>query len=133
MKTLLVFSQTFVPDPASVGQHMADVAIEMARRGYRVKVFTSARGYDDPTRVYPKRENLHGVEIRRLALASFGKKSIPLRVLGTASFMMQCIFRALFTPNVSGIFFSTSPPLVGIAAVIARIFRGIPIAYWAMD
>ena len=30
-QTLLVISQTFVPDPASVGQHMADVAVEMGR------------------------------------------------------------------------------------------------------
>ena len=27
LKTLLVISQTFVPDPASVGQHMADVCV----------------------------------------------------------------------------------------------------------
>ena len=47
-KTLLIISQVFVPDPASVGQHMADVGFEMARRGYRVKVYTSARGYENP-------------------------------------------------------------------------------------
>ena len=132
-KTLLIFSQTFVPDPASVGQHMADVAVEMARRGYRVKVYTSARGYDDPTQRYPKRENVHGVEVRRLAFSSFGKKSILTRVIGTASFMTQCLFLALLTPNVAGIFFSTSPPLIGIVAAIARFIRRIPIAYWAMD
>ena len=32
--TILIISQTFVPDPASVGQHMADVAQEMAH-GHR--------------------------------------------------------------------------------------------------
>src|SRR5688500_11695 len=133
MRTLLVISQTFVPDPASVGQHMADVAIEMARRRHRVLVYTSARSYEDPTRRYPKRENLKGVEIRRLGFASFGKKSIALRVLGTASFMLQAIWVCLTTPNLGGIFFSTSPPLIGVAAIIARMFRGVPIAYWAMD
>ena len=34
-KTILIISQTFVPDPASVGQHMADVAFELARRGHK--------------------------------------------------------------------------------------------------
>src|SRR5687768_1405945 len=91
-KTLLIISQTFVPDPASVGQHMADVAIEMARRGYRVKVYASARGYENPSIKYPAYEKLHGVEVRRLGLASFGKKSIFTRVIGTASFMLQSIF-----------------------------------------
>ena len=47
-KTLLVISQMFVPDPASVGQHMADVASEMARRGHRVHVYTANRGYENP-------------------------------------------------------------------------------------
>ncbi|HEX8521859.1 MAG TPA: glycosyltransferase family 4 protein [Tepidisphaeraceae bacterium] len=132
-RTVLIISQTFVPDPASVGQHMADVAVEMARRGYRVKVYTSQRGYENPSVKYVKRENLHGVEITRLSLASFGKKSIFLRVLGTASFMAQSIFLCLFTPRLAGIFFSTSPPLIGLAATIAHKVRRVPIAYWAMD
>jgi glycosyltransferase involved in cell wall biosynthesis len=133
VKTLLILSQTFVPDPASVGQHIADVAIEMVRRGYRVVVYTSARGYDDPTIEYVKYENLHGVEVHRLDFSSFGKKSIATRVLGTASFMLQSMFVSLTTPNLGGIFFSTSPPLIGTAAVLARWVRRVPIAYWAMD
>lgn len=132
-KVLLVFSQTFVPDPASVGQHMTDVAVEMARRGYRVRVYASARGYENPSVKYPAREMLHGVEVRRLGLASFGKKSILTRVIGTFSFLMQCIFLGLFTPHLGGIFFSTSPPLIGLAACIAKFFRRVPIVYWAMD
>ncbi|HWE92375.1 MAG TPA: glycosyltransferase family 4 protein [Tepidisphaeraceae bacterium] len=132
-QTLLVFSQTFVPDPASVGQHMADVAFEMARRGYRVRVFTSARGYEDARVKYPPRETLNGVEIRRLPLASFGKKSLALRVLGTAMFQLQCLLVGLFARRVRGIFFSTSPPLIGVIASILHIVRRVPIAYWAMD
>ena len=130
---LLVISQTFVPDPASVGQYMTEVAVEMARRGHRVRVMTSARGYEDASIKYPLRQNLQGVEIRRLPMGSLGKKSIPLRVLGTASFMIQCLVAALFTPNVDAIFFSTSPPLVGMIATLVHILRRVPLAYWAMD
>ncbi|WP_428937894.1 glycosyltransferase family 4 protein [Fontivita pretiosa] len=131
--TLLIFSQVFVPDPASVGQHIADVAAEMARRGYRVRVYTANRGYDDPTRKYPPREILRGIDVRRLPLSSFGKKSLLTRVIGTASFMIQVIWRGLFTFNLSGVLFSTSPPLIGFAATVIRIFRTVPTAYWAMD
>ncbi|MGA2230421.1 MAG: glycosyltransferase family 4 protein [Tepidisphaeraceae bacterium] len=132
-KLLLVFSQTFVPDPAAVGQHMADVAIEMARRGHRVRVYASQRGYDDPTAIYPARENLRGVDVRRLPFASFGKKSILTRALGTFTFMAQVLTIGLFTPNVGGIFFSTSPPLIGVIACLIGLLRRIPVAYWAMD
>lgn len=132
-KTLLIVSQTFVPDPAAVGQHVADVAVEMARRGRLVRVLTSARGYENPQVKYAPRERLCGADVRRLPLASFGKKSIPLRVLGTAAFMTQIFFRALFTPNLGGIFFSTSPPLVGLVATTVAMIRRVPTVYWAMD
>ena len=132
-KTLLVLSQVFVPDPASVGQHMADVAFEMAARGHRVLVYTSARGYENPNNIYPKRETIRGVEIRRLGFASFGKKNLLIRAFGTLSFMVQAIWIVLTTPNLGGIFFSTSPPLIGIAAMVGKWFRRVPIAYWAMD
>jgi colanic acid biosynthesis glycosyl transferase WcaI len=132
-KTILIISQTFVPDPASVGQHMADVAIELARRGHKVRVYAANRGYEDTSKVYPSRENLHGVDVRRLKFCSFGKKSILTRVIGTASFLIQSLFLCLTTPRLAGIFFSTSPPLVGLAASIANVVRRAPIAYWAMD
>jgi colanic acid biosynthesis glycosyl transferase WcaI len=132
-KSLVIFSQVFVPDPASVGQHIADVAIELVRRGYKVRVYTADRGYDDPTARYPRRENLQGVDVRRMPFSSFGKKTILTRILGTASFMIQALLRGLFMPDLSGVFFSTSPPLIGIVATIIHIFRQVPIAYWAMD
>src|SRR5215468_9263608 len=103
-KTLLVLSQVFVPDPASVGQHMADVAFEMARRGHKVLVYASARGYENPNNVYPLHETIQGVEIRRFGLASFGKKNILLRILGTLSFMLQAVRVVLSTRDLGGIF-----------------------------
>jgi glycosyltransferase involved in cell wall biosynthesis len=137
-KTVLVVSQVFVPDPASVGQHMADVALELARRGQirgdtRVQVYASARGFENPSVIYPAQETIAGARIRRIPFASFGKKSIPLRVLGTAAFMIQAFFAVLFTPRPAGIFFSTSPPLIGLPMCIAAAFLRVPAVYWAMD
>ena len=43
--TILIISQVYVPDPASVGQHMHDAAAELARRGHRVVVYCSRAGY----------------------------------------------------------------------------------------
>jgi colanic acid biosynthesis glycosyl transferase WcaI len=132
-RTLLIFSQVFVPDPASVGQHLYDVAQEMHRRGFRVRVYTARRGYDDPSSIYKSKETINGIEVRRLPLSSFGKSTIFTRALGTISFQIQAIFRGVFTGHLAGVFFSTSPPLIGFAATVVRMFRTIPIAYWAMD
>lgn len=136
-KTFVIFSQVYVPDPASVGQHLHDVAAEMARRGHRVIAYVSGRGYDDATVRYPRREVRDGVEIRRIPLASFGKKSIPRRVAGTASFMGQVFLRGLFSSRPDALLVSTSPPMIGFIGRLVtwlRSFKGrIPMTYWAMD
>jgi len=38
MPSLLIICQVYPPDPAAVGQHVADVAEEMVRRGWSVRV-----------------------------------------------------------------------------------------------
>lgn len=131
--TLLVISQVYPPDPASVGQHMHDAAAEMARRGWDVRVLASARGYDDPSKKYPQRENLDAVRVRRLPLSSFGKNSIAVRLLGGFIFTALAALRALFMRRVDAIVVSTSPPMAPIAAIIVSILRGAPILYWVMD
>jgi hypothetical protein len=130
---ILIISQVYVPDPTSVGQHMADAAEELARRGYDVRVLTSARGYDDPTVKYPRRERLRGVDVIRLPFSSFGKRTILLRLLGQASFLFQAILRGCLTPRLSKLLVSTSPPMCSVAALVIRGIRRVPIKYWVMD
>lgn len=132
-QTYLFLSQVYVPDPASVGQHVADAAAEMARRGYRVVTLTASRGYDDPSVKYPLRETINGVEVRRIPLSSFGKRSIALRLLGGCLFMLQAIVRGLFVRRLSCIVVSTSPPMCSLAAMIIGFVRRVPIKYWVMD
>lgn len=132
-RTLAILSQVYVPDPAAVGQYVADAAEEMARRGYRVVVYTSARGYDDPSRTYPSRETRNGVDVRRLPLSSFGKSSIAVRLVAQALFLVQATARALVTRGLSGVLVSTSPPFCGAAGVAVSRLRGVPLTYWVMD
>jgi glycosyltransferase involved in cell wall biosynthesis len=130
---VLVISQVYVPDPASVGQHMADAAEELAARGYRVVVVTSRRGYEDSSIKYPARELRSGVKIVRLPFSSFGKRSVFQRLAGQLSFLMQVIVRCMFARQLSGILVSTSPPMAGFAALVISVVRRVPITYWLMD
>ncbi len=132
-KTLLVLSQVYVPDPAAVGQYMADAAGEMVRRGWRVVVLTANRGYDDPSVQYPATEVIDGVEIRRLPLSSFGKRSILLRLLGGVLFLAQAVVRGILLKRLSCLLVSTSPPLCPLAALTITAIRRVPIKYWVMD
>jgi len=132
-KTLLVLSQVYPPDPASVGQHMSDAAREMARRGWHVIAVTANRGYDDPSIKYPAREVRDGVHVRRVAFSSFGKEKLILRALAMVGFMFHCLWAGLTTPRLGGILVSTSPPMCGFAAAVVNLVRGVPFTYWVMD
>jgi glycosyltransferase involved in cell wall biosynthesis len=132
-RTLLIITQVYVPDPAAVGQHIADAAEEMASRGHDVLVYTSARGYDDPSIRYPSREVRGGVHIRRLPLSSFGKRSIAVRLLAQAIFLAQATALALFRPGLAAVVVSTSPPFAGLAGVLISRLRRIPLTWWVMD
>jgi colanic acid biosynthesis glycosyl transferase WcaI len=131
--TLLIISQVYVPDSPSVGQHMHDAAVEMVRRGWNVVVYTSARGYEDSTQRFAKREILNGVDIRRLPLSSFGKSNVPVRLLGGFIFLGQAIFRGLFVRNVRHLLISTSPPMCSIAGLALGAIKRASVSFWAMD
>ncbi len=131
--TLLIISQVYVPDPASVGQHLHDAAVETAGRGYPVRVLTSSRGYNAPQVRFPARQCIDGVETRRLTLSSFGKKSILVRLVGQLGFLTQALLRGLFTPKLGAILVSTSPPMCSAAALIIGAIRRVPMVYWVMD
>lgn len=131
--TLLIISQVYAPDPAAVGQQVTDAAEEMVRRGWRVIVYTSARGYDDPTQRYPRRELRNGVEVRRLPLSSFGKRSIAIRLAAQVLFLMQAVARGLWVGGLRLVLVSTSPPFAGLGGSIVSFLRRVPLVWWVMD
>jgi glycosyltransferase involved in cell wall biosynthesis len=130
---LLVISQVYVPDAAAVGQYVADACEEAAARGWDVVVYTSARGYDDPTQQYPADETRHGVTIRRLPLSSFGKRSIPVRLAAQLLFLLQASARALFAGRFASLLVSTSPPFAGFFGAILSTVKRAPLTWWVMD
>lgn len=131
--TLLILTQVYVPDPAAVGQQLADVGKEMARQGWRVVVYASDRGYDDPTARYPRRETRDGVEIRRLPFSSFGKGSIALRLVAQSCLLFQAVLRGLFTRDLRLVLVTTAPPFAGFAGVIVSWIRRARLVWWVMD
>lgn len=132
-RTFLLLSPVYPPDPASVGQHMADAGAELVRRGHRVVVLTADRGYDNPSERYPRREVRGGVEIRRLRWCSFGKSSLAARLAGAVSYVLQAAVHGLFVPRLDTVVVSTVPPMVGLTALTLTVLRGARLKFWIMD
>jgi colanic acid biosynthesis glycosyl transferase WcaI len=116
-----------------MGRPLADVAEEMARRGWRVLVVTAANGYEDPTVRYPSRETLRGVRVWRLPASSFGKTTLARRLLGGGLFVAQALSCGLFVHGKPVVLVSTSPPFAGFAGAILTWLRGLPAVWWVMD
>jgi len=133
MPKLLIISQVYPPDPAAVGQQLADVAEEMVRRGWQVQVWTAAQGYEDPSVRYPRRELRAGVQVSRLPWSSFGKGSIAVRLMAQLFFMVQAMLRALVTRGPTAILVSTSPPFAGFGGCVLSVLRRVPLVWWVMD
>ena len=134
VRRALVVSHAYPPDPASVGQYMHDVAQMLVSRGVAVTVYTADHGYEDPSQAYPRREIRDGVHVVRLPLSSFGKASIPLRLLSGFSLVLQVLFRTLISARFDALLVSTGPPmapLVGI--VLGAVRRRLRVVFWAMD
>ncbi|MDB2358275.1 glycosyltransferase family 4 protein [Opitutales bacterium] len=133
-KNFLIITQVFSPDPAAVGQYFDEAAQAIAGTGAKVTVLTANRGYDNPDEQFAAKEDRDGIRIRRLPFSSFGKASIPVRIFAQLSFLIQCILRGLFTPKLTDLLVSTSPPMAAITAVIIGFFRPkLKVHYWVMD
>jgi len=126
-------TQVYVPDPNATGQHLADVAEELAHRGHDVTVYTSNRGYDEPSNYYPAKETRAGVKIRRVPLSHFGKSSIGVRIAGGLSFVAQSVARSITSRRIDAVVVSTSPPMAPFAAILLHALRRARVKYWIMD
>jgi colanic acid biosynthesis glycosyl transferase WcaI len=131
--TVLFITQVYPPDPAAVGQQLADVAADLAARGRSVTVLTADRGYDDPGVRYPRRETREGVRIVRLPWSSLGKRSMLLRLAGGLSFIVQATLRALFMRRLGCVVFTTVPVMSPVAGAALALTLRAGVIYWIMD
>ena len=133
-KKFLIISQVFPPDPAAVGQYFDEAAQALRSEGADVTILTANRGYDNPDERFEPFEDRSGVAVRRLPASSFGKASMPVRIFGQLSFLVQCIVRGLCMRGLTDLLVSTSPPMCGIVAVIIGWLRpSVKVHYWVMD
>lgn len=129
----LFISQVYPPDPAATGQYYEDAALELARRGHRVLVFTADRDYDDPRIRYDSSSRHSRIKIVRLPFSSFGKRTILHRLLGQGSFLCQCLVRMLICRGIDGVVITTIPATTGVFFLFAQFFRKFRYLYWVMD
>jgi colanic acid biosynthesis glycosyl transferase WcaI len=132
MKVLLL-NQCFHPDVMATAQQLTDLAVELAKEGHTVTVVASDRGYDDPSRRFPRREVWNGIEIIRIRSLALGKDSRWRRALNFASFLISCSLRLLTQPRFDIVVALTSPPLISFLGSLFVKLKGGRLFFWVMD
>jgi colanic acid biosynthesis glycosyl transferase WcaI len=132
---VLIISQAFWPDTASVAQHMTDLAKEILQSGQSIDVFSSRNDYEQHQIKYPTSEVYEGIRIQRISNTGFGKKRVIGRLADFFTFNFLLFFRLLRIKKNKYhlIICTTSPPLVAYIALRLSRQKKIPFCYWTMD
>ncbi len=128
-KRLGLLCQHFYPEMKGTGLHMTELATSLARRGWRLRVYCSypTGPIADEDR---KRELLgdhEGVEVVRVRPLGRHEGGIVARLVFGVSYMIAIAFRIVRDrQELAGLIVTTSPPFVGLAALLARRLFAIP-------
>ncbi|TAK86030.1 MAG: glycosyltransferase WbuB [Betaproteobacteria bacterium] len=133
MKAVFV-NRFFYPDLAPTGLLAADVAFDLARRGWEVHAVTSRQRYQDAGAGLPAGETISGVRVHRVWSTRFGRAGTLGRAFDYASFYVSAtlaLVRLLRKGDV--VVAKTDPPLISVFALLAARMRGARLVNWLED
>jgi glycosyltransferase involved in cell wall biosynthesis len=134
---VLLLTQWFDPEPTFKGLVFAR---ELVKQGFEVEVVTGFPNYPGG-KIYPgyklkllQREQIDGVQVTRVPLYPSHDQGAIGRVLNYVSFAAASLCYGLFCAKRPDVIYAYHPPLtVGIAAVLIRMFRRVPVVYDIQD
>ncbi|MEM9065854.1 MAG: glycosyltransferase family 4 protein [Planctomycetota bacterium] len=136
---VVLLNQPFHPDVAATAQMAKDLADHLVRSGHRVTAIASRSVYGKAGAVLPKRESIpvegavSPIEVRRVGVSLFGKKSIIARAADFAFFYLLAAWSLLGVKKPDVVVGFTTPPFVHLLAIGARWFKGAKAVHWLMD
>ncbi|MBX3318092.1 MAG: glycosyltransferase family 4 protein [Phycisphaeraceae bacterium] len=123
---LVILNQYYVPDVASTGHLLHELAVTLAREGVDVSVLTARPSYGPPEtwQPCPYREEIDRVHIKRMWTTRFSKDRILGRVLNYVTFTGQLMLRVLVGSSHKKVYlYTTNPPFLGTIGGFVSLFR----------
>jgi colanic acid biosynthesis glycosyl transferase WcaI len=130
---VLLLNQTFYPDEAATSQQLLDLAKLLKSRGCSVTVLASRRAYYDSKKLHPASDMVDGIKVVRVGCTGFGRSRFRYRLIDGLSFEFSAFLKLLFFPRQDVVLAFTSPPLIGVLAVLFCRLRGGKAVQWVMD
>ncbi|MGV6813840.1 MAG: glycosyltransferase family 4 protein, partial [Phycisphaerales bacterium] len=123
---VVILNQYYVPDVASTGHLLHELAVELASLGFEVEVLTGRPSYGPPDtwQDCPLKETVDGVKVRRLKVARFDKNFLPGRAFNYLTFVIPMVLSVLFKSKKDTVYlYTTNPPFLGVIGWFVSLFR----------
>jgi len=123
---VMILNQYYAPDVASTGHLLHELATDLAKQGFGVRVLTCRPCYGPPETwvACPLREHKDGVSVRRMWSTRFSKDRMVGRALNIVTFFVPLFFRMLFTSKRDYVYlYTTNPPFLGIIGALVSLLR----------
>jgi colanic acid biosynthesis glycosyl transferase WcaI len=129
---LIILNQFFYPDHSATSQLMTELAESMVEHGVSVTALAGRGRYNGGERL-PRREAYEGVRIERAWATSYGKGNTLGRVSDYLSFYVGASWKLLRLPRHDIVMALTTPPLIGLIALVIGRLRGMRVVMLVQD
>jgi colanic acid biosynthesis glycosyl transferase WcaI len=129
---IIILNQFFYPDHSATSQLMTELAESLIERGVEVTALAGRGRYNGGEKL-PPREQYKGVRIERAWATGFGKRSIARRISDYLSFYLGASWKLLRLPSHDLVMALTTPPLIGLVALLVGRLRGMRVITLVQD
>lgn len=126
---VVILNQYYVPDVASTGHLLHELALDLVGRGIEVSVITSRPSYGpkETWQPCPRREVSEGVNVTRMITTRWSKDRLIGRVLNSLTFLAPLTVRMLFRGRRGEVYlYTTNPPYLGVIGAFVSMLRRHP-------
>ena len=129
---VIILNQFFYPDHSATSQLMTDLAESLVERGFAVTALAGRGRYNGGAGL-PAREVYRGVRVERAWATGFGKGSAARRLADYLTFYLGAASKLFTLPRHDVVLALTTPPLIGLLALLACRLRGMKLAALVQD
>jgi glycosyltransferase involved in cell wall biosynthesis len=121
---VVVLSQYFYPEVAGVAQRLTELSVELVRRDVAVRAIVAQPSYRGRQKL-PRRERHCGVDIERLPLPYFDRKTLFRRAVSGVLFVLLVTARLTCSRIRGPLLIGTTPPFLHLAGWFLKRIRGL--------
>ena len=123
---VVILNQYYVPDVASTGHLLFELAESIATQGAAVNVITCRPSYGpkETWQKCPRKENKNGVKVHRMLTTRYSKDSIVGRIINSITFLLPlALFHVLPRHKGEVFLYTTNPPYLGFVGGFISLIR----------